>query len=286
MKYKLPIIFSLILLIIFFVSFQYFITIPQNILGADNPGTSIKGYWPLEEGTGSTTLDYSGNGNTGTLTNFSNPGTDGWTTNGKKGNAVIFDGVNDYVAVTDPGTGSVLDFSNGSSITITAWTNLYNSATTTGRFPYIVSKGRTLTSVATNQNYGLRLNDVTATTADVNFLYRNSANTAWNRWASTAVLTKNSGWHHVAFVYTFGTAGSAVAYIDGVLSGGTWNLGTGADVPLQDNDALWIGSSLNTATNANFIGLLDEVRIYNRVLSLSEIQTLFGRTSRGHGVSR
>jgi type II secretory pathway pseudopilin PulG len=36
--------------------------------GGDNR-TDLAGYWPLEEGTGTTTADQSGNGNTGTLTN-------------------------------------------------------------------------------------------------------------------------------------------------------------------------------------------------------------------------
>src|SRR3989344_5601144 len=58
----------------------------------------LVGNWRLDETNGSTTADVSGNNYTGTLTNFTS-GTP-WTT-GKVGNALNFDGVNDYVDIVD-----------------------------------------------------------------------------------------------------------------------------------------------------------------------------------------
>ena len=54
---------------------------------------------PFNEGVNTTTADASGNLNTGTLTNGPV-----WTTQGKYGNAITFDGVNDFVSVPDSAT--------------------------------------------------------------------------------------------------------------------------------------------------------------------------------------
>ena len=64
----------------------------------------LVGYWKFDEGTGTQALDSSGNSNTGTLTNGPT-----WTS-GKVGNAIQFDGSNDYV---NCGTGSKLNFGAG-----------------------------------------------------------------------------------------------------------------------------------------------------------------------------
>src|SRR3990167_283101 len=74
------------------------------------PTSGLVGYWNFDEGSGATVADSSGNGNTGTLTNGPT-----WTT-GKIGQALSFDGSNDYV---DAGTGSSLNLA--SSLTVSAW---------------------------------------------------------------------------------------------------------------------------------------------------------------------
>ena len=57
----------------------------------------LVGYWSFDVGKGGpTAFDMSGNGNKGALTNMDNAGA--WV-GGKIGNALNFDGVNDYVSV-------------------------------------------------------------------------------------------------------------------------------------------------------------------------------------------
>jgi len=60
--------------------------------------TGLVGYWSFEDATGTTATDFSGNGNTGTLTNMDS--TTDWVV-GKRGTGLDFDGVNDYVSVGD-----------------------------------------------------------------------------------------------------------------------------------------------------------------------------------------
>src|SRR3989344_3676813 len=57
--------------------------------------SGLVGYWTFDEGTGATASDSSGNNNTGTLTNGPT-----WTT-GKIGQALSFDGVDDYVNISN-----------------------------------------------------------------------------------------------------------------------------------------------------------------------------------------
>jgi hypothetical protein len=57
--------------------------------------SNLVAYWKFDEGTGTTTADSSGNGNTGILTNGPL-----WTA-GRIGNALYFDGIDDNVTVAD-----------------------------------------------------------------------------------------------------------------------------------------------------------------------------------------
>jgi hypothetical protein len=74
--------------------------------------SGLAGWWKLDESSGASTADASGNGNNGTLTNMS--GTE-WTA-GQRANALQFDGTNDYVSISDTDS---LDIT--SSITIATW---------------------------------------------------------------------------------------------------------------------------------------------------------------------
>jgi len=79
---------------------------------------SLMGYWSLNETSGTNAYDISGNGNNGTLYNFT--GTY-WVT-GKYGNALKFDGVDDFVNF---GNDSSLNFS--SDFAITFWVKNYDT---------------------------------------------------------------------------------------------------------------------------------------------------------------
>jgi len=86
------------------------------LLAATNGATAdlndgLVGYWRFDEGEGGTAYDYSGHGNHGTIEGAA------WT-DGIYGNALYFDGVDDYVSIGDsPG------FDTGDEITVGAWIN-------------------------------------------------------------------------------------------------------------------------------------------------------------------
>jgi len=74
------------------------------------PGNSLVGAWAFEAGTGTSAIDSSGNGNTGTLVNGAT-----WTT-GKYGNGILLNGINQYVEVLDSNS---LDLTQ--SFTLSLW---------------------------------------------------------------------------------------------------------------------------------------------------------------------
>ena len=75
-----------------------------------NAATGMVAAFDFSEGTGATTVDRSGAGNTGTITGAT------WITTGRYGNALSFDGVNDWVTVNDSNS---LDLTT--EMTLEAW---------------------------------------------------------------------------------------------------------------------------------------------------------------------
>ena len=95
--------------------------------------------------------------------------------------------------------------------------------------------------------------------------------------AWTSNITIDTNWHHLALVYTTNTQtayldGSQVATMNGALSPGASNI-------IQIGNGYANTGIVGISSNGNqpFSGLIDEVRFYNAVLSLTEINTL--RTS-------
>jgi hypothetical protein len=163
---------------------------------------------------------------------------------GRFGNALRFDGVNDWVTVADS---AALDLS--SAMTIEAWVN-----------PSVVAGWQTvlLKEGTGNMAYELYSNN------DVNrpAVYFTGGNGAIRTATGTAKLAPNT-WTHVATTYD-GT--SMRVYVNGVLvrtvarSGAI--LATAGPLHIGGNE-VWGGEF--------YSGLIDEVRIYNRALSLEEI---------------
>lgn len=89
----------------------------------------------------------------------------------------------------------------------------------------------------------------------------------------TTIIPSNA-WSHIAGVYNSATNTFSI-YVNGFFD--TSNVVAGA-VPVTNNDSVWIGKGFNSP----FKGQLDEVRIWNRALSSSEVNH-FQYTSLGSG---
>lgn len=165
------------------------------------------------------------------------------------GNALSFDGINDWVTVTDI-TNSPLDLTNG--MTIEAWVNpadLNDSRT-------IMMKER-----GTSLSYMLYANDDVAPTAPTANIFTGGAIREVRPVPDAPLPLIN--WTHIATTYD---GANQRLYINGVLVGSRAQTGSIA----VGNGPLRIGGN-NVFGGEFFNGLIDEVRVYNRALSAAEI---------------
>jgi len=78
-----------------------------NLASFINWNNSLVGWWRFNEGNGTNVVDYSGYGNNGAAANFVNinqglnaNSSSGWTSGGKFGAGMVFDGVDDYIIIS------------------------------------------------------------------------------------------------------------------------------------------------------------------------------------------
>ena len=186
-------------------------TLPVNF-GVGPPGpTGLVAAYGFSEGFNTTVADSSGNPNIGTLTNGPV-----WTTQGKYGNAITFDGVNDFVSVADNVT---LDLAGTG--TIETWVRL----NAINRWHGVIAKGNANSSAV--HNYGIEITD----TNRVRCIFGNGA--AFQEFDSTITIAANQ-FRHLACTWN-GTTLSL--YIDGVLNNSTAQTIT----PAGNTSPLYIG---------------------------------------------
>jgi hypothetical protein len=214
--------------------------------------SGLVGFWSFDgqDMAGNTAYDRSGNGNNGTLTNGP------VRRIGRIGQALDFDGSNDFVTVPDS---SSLD--STSNITISVWAKADNW----------IGQGfeNTSTLVKKDGNYILR-KDNSATTGDGTHRLKMYWWDGTNLDVHQVPLPSAGEWHHIVGINENNT--TRRIYIDGVLQSGTDDLDNSGTRNLTVN--LSIGNH-QSAANESFDGLIDEVRIYNRVLSADEIKRLY-----------
>lgn len=220
-------------------------------------GTGLTGYWPFDGSvsnwaTGKTN-DISGSSNTGSLINMS---TTTSPTAGKIGQAFKFNGVNQNVNV---GGNTTLDFSGTASFTAVAWVN---TTQISGTYALVAKySAGTAWGMFLGQSTGLKLQCLKQVSP-------------FSAFSATTIASNK--WYLVACIYN-GT--TMQPYINGIADGSAVALGSTAaatTIPVQ------IGE--DPGNQFPFAGTIDDVRIYNRALSASEMQQLYaaGATNIDH----
>jgi hypothetical protein len=183
---------------------------------------------------------------------------------GAFGAAVNFDGVDDRIAISD---GGALSFGNGntdSPFTLSAWVN-----------PVDITRFRILSkSIAggtVNREYLFTFDDTDRLSM---ILYHKRTIRNIRRQSNQAYTSFQGSWHHVAATYDgSGTAAGITLYVDGIEVSSVPD-SSGVYVAMSNLGVdCTIGSSVFDNDFAN--GAMDEVIVYDRVLSGSDIADLF-----------
>jgi fibronectin type 3 domain-containing protein len=191
----------------------------------------------FNEGMGVQVTDASGQANTGTISSAT------WTTTGKFGAALSFNGTSSWVTVADAAS---LDLTTG--MTIEAWVN--PAAGTGWRTVVLKENAGALAYALYAANNASRPAGYVHTSTDVGL-------------NGTSAVPLNS-WTHLALTFDGATLRM---FVNGVQVSSS----AVAGAAVVSSSALRIGG--NSVWGEYFKGVIDELRIYNRALAAAEIQT-------------
>jgi len=213
-------------------------------------------HWKLDENTGTTANDSTGNANTGTIT----AGSGTWIP-GKLGGSYSFDNA---ATVINAGSATSLDDLPAAGMTIEAW--VYPKSAGEGSLGFIAAKNSGTTP---SSGWILRLNSTTSLTFTVD------GSTDLVHTTNTSLITQNA-WNHVVVSWdgVITTASSAKIYINGVEA--TYATTTNGASRVSDAaSTFYIGNDSTSART--FDGYIDNVMVYNYARSLPQIAWDYNR---------
>ena len=214
------------------------------------PTSGLISWWKFDESSGTVASDSAGT-NDGTLNNME----DGDWVVGKSGNALDFDGVNEYVSIPFVRLASQVE-----DMTFSAWVYCdgVNSASSLQGIVSIMGGDD-------NAQNLLSLSDTATEVFAQSILAGGSA-------ASGDVGFSQVQWVHVVGVFdTEGTTSTNTSiYVDGALA----SSGQGAGAYSYSADTLKIGM-YKIFMNRYFNGMIDDVMIYDRVLSEDDVSNIY-----------
>jgi hypothetical protein len=249
-------------------------------------------FWKFDEGYGQTAHDTTENANAGQLGSTSGFDSNDptWQTEDLciSGKCLYFDGTDKYMDVPDPGTDSILDFSNGDEITIATWIRPISFNSNGSDWVNILEKGNTAgVSTGSNYQFGFDDGDANTTSQQLRFTYIASGDVV-HSFASTDNVIELNKWTHIEFTYTYGSDSTAKIYINGLEVNGSWDIGTGNSAPIESNEDLWIGAnnySGGESVDEEFFGFIDEVKIYPYARTADQIKADYQKISTARGAS-
>jgi hypothetical protein len=225
--------------------------------GYAQPTNGLVGYWPLN----GYTNDLSGNGNNGTITGGVTPCQDRFSSDSS---AYSFNGTSGYITI---GIKTLLNITGDMSISLwvkipsfqlgprTIINSSYNSEAESGNILYSLY----LQSVSNSSYYHLA--------------YFHEYSSGANQYYTFADTLQINTWYHIVMVRNT-TLNTVTLYIDNNLKS-TYTYSY--DPTGGTSSILTLGDNTSDPSNSNrfFLGNMDEVRIYNRVLTTDEIASLY-----------
>src|SRR5467141_1787422 len=204
----------------------------------------------FNEGSGNTTADASGNANMGTLSGPS------WTTAGRYGSALSFNGTNAYVEAANSNS-----LNPGTAATFSAWVNVLAAS---ANISSVVNKW----SQTIDDEYLFGLDSSNRLT----FAWQTTGGNVWGR-PSYNIVSGNAQvplgtWTYITVVRN----GPAISfYVNGNLDA-TFGAAADANPFRSGTDTVRIGGQNRGAASRVLNGVIDEVRMYNQALTPAQIQ--------------
>ena len=169
--------------------------------------------------------------------------------------ALLFDGNNDYVTMTDVNDVGTSDF------TISTW---FRYSATENTLPQLINKYNG------GMGYGLEIvDDGSEDDGKIRAFIKNAS--ARINALSTGATAKDGDWHHVAA--TWDRDGNLTVYLDGI-AGTSVSINTQSGDDIQNALAFVIGAE-NDHTAQFFKGFINEVAFWTAVLNEAQVQTLY-----------
>lgn len=227
-----------------------------DVQSTSQPGlvsNGLVGYWTFDgKNLNNNVTDSSATSDNGNLVNF----TSTTTLVGKVGQALTFDGANNYVSVPFNSA-----FQLAHNFTLAAWIN--PTLSNDGNFHFIVGQVTFTDTTDSNSTYKLYI-DIDGTIGLYNlaggaFAIQGTAVVPANKW--THVVATSDG--ATVNIYVNGVLDKSLSYSTSFAHG-------------SSNDNIQMGQNLSTAAQP-FKGAIDDVRIYNRALSQTEITELYNQ---------
>lgn len=219
------------------------IEINEGIVSLKEDLSSVYARYHLNEDTNDIVLDTSGNERNGTPINSP------ISITGKLNNCLQFNGINQFI-----NCGDIANFERNESFSIEMWIK-YTNTDVRG----VIGNINTL-DVGRGWQFYIRDSNL------IGFQLRGGSSVNAIHITVTCNIDDNI-WHHVVFVYNGNSSAYGIScYIDSIPNSITV-LTDGLTQSIISNDSLFLGM----VNNLYFLGNLDEVVIYNKVLSQEEI---------------
>ena len=229
----------------------------------DGIDSGLVGHWTLDETTGSSIADSSDNSNTGTWSDGADNNVTGETTSGKISTALDFDGTDDVINAGSDTSLDDIQLQTGAGMSISGWINPASGNNNS----LIISKEE----VSAGAGWGLFIPSPSGMGLGLS-INRSTASMIAQTAGGTIAADE---WQHVVATWNGGTtvATDIQLYINGQeVSANYTEAGSGA-IASDASRSVYIGN--NAFGTADFDGTIDDVRLYNRVLHITEIKALY-----------
>ena len=247
--------------------------------------TNLIGFYKFDENEGTQVVDYSSL--TTNLSNISSYRTTNgilnnfdietcWVT-GIINNSLLFNGSNNYVFIENAAgnnINTVLELYK--QLSISMWINIPSKIIDGTQYDIISNggdlnlAGTYLLNVSDIGNNGIMVltsNIITHQPTDINIIH--------NIGLKGHTLLNDSNWHHIVETVNINNSNCSISmYIDGTLEN---TIFTSGDITFDNHSTIktFIGSRDGTLANHFFRGKMDELRIYNSILTTNEITQLY-----------